>query len=455
MESSSKQKYLISDIVNKAGLCKFIWLIFFVDGFSMLLDGFDYMVVSYTMSQIAQDWQLTPIMTGSLQTWAMIGLMVGSILGGRLSDIIGRRHTMVLSVVVFSVFTFPIYFAPSYPVFAVLRVCAGVGLGAFFPISATLVSEFAPAKHRALLVSMTGAFQTFGWVLAGLATSMIIPVAGWRPCYLLAAVGVIFILIVNFVLPESPYYLLEKGRKADAAKVVERICRSSSKIAEGEFDLMGGEALYLPPKVEKAPAKALFGKGILKTTLGFWALYFLATFIVYGINPWLPSLLLQKGSDLATSYGYSIASNLTGVVASLLVGPIVEVLGRKRGIASGFAFTILGLLLVSLVGGGNPGMLMFTIVVMSLGTNFLPPSIVPACAEAYPTSVRNTGVGIMQSISRISGMTAPLFVGALVAAGLTFSNIFMVFLIPAVLGILAAFAFLRKDMRGIGLDNVG
>lgn len=450
-EKQSRKRFYISEVVNKAGLCRLIWLIFMVDGIGMMLDGFDYMIVSYTMIQIAEEWGLDAVAKGSLTTWSAIGLMVGSIVGGTLSDRIGRRKTMVLAVFAFSIFTIPIYFAPNYAVFAVLRICAGLGLGAFFPVSATLVSEFAPTRYRAVLTGLTGAFQTFGWVLAGVAASAIVPEWGWRPCYLVAAIGVVFVLIANFVLPESPYWLMQKGRKQEACDVVARICQSSSRVSESDFDL-APENLVVPETPQKVGLSALFSKDVAKVTLGFWLLYFFATFIVYGINPWLPSLLVQKGSDLAASYGYSIVSNVVAVVSCVVVGFAVEYLGRRRGIITGFCFAIVGLVFMSFVQGGD-AVLLAGIVIMSLGTNYLPPSIVPACTENYSTLTRNTGVGWMQSVSRIAGITAPLFVGALVGAGLGFNRIFMVFVVPAVLGMLVVVFLIKKETKGLAFDK--
>lgn len=451
MNEERGDRLYISDIVNKAGLCRLIWIIFLVDGIGMMLDGFDYMIVSYTMTQIAEEWGLDAVAKGSLSTWSAVGLMVGSIVGGMLSDKIGRRRTMVLAVLVFSMFTVPIFFAQSYGMFAVLRIFAGIGLGAFFPVSATLVAEFAPTRYRTILTGLVGAFQTLGWVLAGAAATSIVPIWGWRPCYLIAAIGVVLVLLANFILPESPYWLMQRGRVQDACHVVARICRSSSKTREIDLGLKP-EKLAIPPVSEKIGVSALLSRKAIRTTVGFWLLYFLATFIVYGINPWLPSLLLQKGSDLATSYGYSIVSNAVGVLACLVVGFVCEALGRRKGMIFGFCFAIMGLVFVSLV-QGTDAVLMFGVAVMSLGTNYLPPSIVPACAESYPTLVRNTAVGWMQAVSRLSGIFAPLFVGLLVGLGFGFNQVFVVFIVPAVLGAVVAVVFLKRETKGIAFDK--
>lgn len=444
--------FLVSDVINFLGMNKTTLAVFFLAGIGMLLDGFDYMIVSYTMPQISADWELDPVLTGSLTTWSAIGLMVGSIVGGSISDRFGRRRTMLGAVLVFSAFTLPVFIAPNFAVFAVLRICAGFGMGAFFPVLATTVSEFSPDKYRALLTALGAAFQALGWVVAGLVASAVVPIWGWRECYIAAGIGLLFCIVLFFTLPESPYWLAQKGEKAKAIEVLKRMCAGSKKLATERFDLTA-QNLAVPPKPQKVGVSALFTQGRTRITIGFWIIYFLATFIVYGINPWLPTLLLEKGSNLATSYGFSIASNSAAVISGLIVGFVVEALGRKRGMAVGFGLAIIGIGVMALIGGGSDTVLLMAIMFMGLCINYMPGSIVPGCAESYPTMVRNTGVGWMQSMSRVAGIVSPLFVGALVTLQLDFSQVFLVYTIPAVLGIIAVFVFIKKDTKGTVLDE--
>ncbi len=96
----------------------------------MVFDGYDYMVVSYTMPQISAEWALDKVQTGSLSSWSLFGLIVGGMFAGILSDRIGRRKTLTCSIAAYSLLTIPIYFSTGFGQFALFRVLAGVGLGA-------------------------------------------------------------------------------------------------------------------------------------------------------------------------------------------------------------------------------------------------------------------------------------------------------------------------------------
>src|SRR5208337_5436063 len=109
--------------------------VFILVGLTLLFDGLDYMIVPFTMPQIGKAWALTPVQTGSLASWSLLGLGIGAIFAGMISDRIGRKSALGLSCLVYSLFTLPIYFVPNYAMFAILRILAGVGLGAAIPVT--------------------------------------------------------------------------------------------------------------------------------------------------------------------------------------------------------------------------------------------------------------------------------------------------------------------------------
>jgi MFS family permease len=96
----------------------------------MIFDGYDYMIVSYTMSKIQAEWGLSTLMTGSLTSWSLIGIVIGAAISGIISDKAGRKTTLSISIAVYSLLTIPIFFVHSFPLFAFFRVASGLGLGA-------------------------------------------------------------------------------------------------------------------------------------------------------------------------------------------------------------------------------------------------------------------------------------------------------------------------------------
>jgi len=125
-------KASISSVIDTLGVTKYTFTVYFLVGFTLLFDGFDYLIVAYTMPQLAREWGLTKIQTGSLASWSLIGLMIGGLIAGVISDRIGRKKTLALFVAVYSLLTLPIYFVHSFEVFAFLRILSGIGLGCLY-----------------------------------------------------------------------------------------------------------------------------------------------------------------------------------------------------------------------------------------------------------------------------------------------------------------------------------
>jgi MFS family permease len=219
----------------------------------MVFDGYDYMVVSYTMPQIAAEWHLDKVAMGSLSSWSLFGLIIGGAVSGIISDKVGRRNTLVYSIFTYSVLTIPIYFATSFEQFAFFRVLAGVGLGACIPVVTTIFSESTPTPRRALFITFGMAWMIVGWVLGGLIPTLLVPTHGWRICYLIGGAPALYALFLYFRMHESAYWLAGKGRKAEANEILNHI----EMVATGKVTPRDPEAMVVPPKPKVAGPAAL------------------------------------------------------------------------------------------------------------------------------------------------------------------------------------------------------
>lgn len=139
-------KVYVSDIIEKPGGMKFSVRILLFVGLAMVFDGFDYMIVSFTMPQITEEMQLGFIATGSLASFSLLGMLIGGFLSGYLADRFGRKHVMNVSIMIYALLTVPIFFVHTYDAFAVCRILSGIGVGAVIPLSVTIVSEYAPTS---------------------------------------------------------------------------------------------------------------------------------------------------------------------------------------------------------------------------------------------------------------------------------------------------------------------
>lgn len=442
------KKFKVSEIIDRIGLGKFSLMVFFLIGLVMVFDGLDYMIVSYTMPQIGKEWGLTKIQTGSLVSWGMLGLIMGGLIIGPLSDKIGRKKAMIIGCLVYSLSNVPIYFAPNYGFFAFFRVLSGVGIGAVVSAAITMVSEFAPTKNRGVMTASVFSFYGVGFIIAALLGMNVVPVYGWRLCYLLAAIPAIYGFILIFILPESPYWLVSKGRGAEAIKVLNRAERMSNRAITS----IDPDDLYNPPKPAKVGIKALLTRDFRKMTIALFALTFCGLLLSYGITVWMPSLLLAKGYGLTKSYTYALMGNLATVVGGALAGFSADYFGRKKNLIFAYILSIITLVLVG-VSQATWAIVTFAVLVqifVTLGQS----GINPIQAETFPTEFRNTGVSWTQGFGRFGGLITPLLVGGLVQMGVSFSGIFYSFCIPAGISLIIS-VFIIRETKGSKADSIG
>lgn len=443
------KNFSISEVMDSFGVNKFTWKIFFLLGLAMVFDGYDYMIVSYTMPQISAEWGLSAVETGSLSSWSLFGLIIGGAFAGVISDKIGRRKTLVFAIAMYSLLTIPIFFAPNFAFFATFRVLAGLGLGACIPVVTTIFSESTPTNRRALFITFGMAWMIVGWVLAGLIATWVVPRLGWHYCYLIGGIPFLYSIYLYFRMPESVYWYASKGRNEEAVKQLQSI----EKIATGKVTDWDPKSLVSPPKSPVVGPKALFTKKYIRITAGIWITYFMGCFTVYGINAWLPSLMLEKGLALTSAYGLAIAQNGAAVIANCSTGFVAEIIGRRKNLIGSYVLGIVAVVIMATVGSNFVAILAANIF-LGFAINYSITAVQPLMAEGYPTDIRNTGVSWCQAFGRLGGALAPIIAGMVIQMNLGFSMSFLFYVIPLFVGMLAAIIFVRNETKGKSLDQL-
>jgi AAHS family 4-hydroxybenzoate transporter-like MFS transporter len=414
-----------------------------------VFDGYDYMVVSYTMPQISAEWALNKVQTGSLSSWSLFGLIIGGACAGIISDKIGRRKTLICSIAAYSLLTIPIYFSTGFGQFAFFRVLAGVGLGACIPVVTTIFSESTPTSRRAMFITFGMAWMIIGWVLGGLIPTLLVPNYGWRICYLIGGIPFLYSVFLYLRMRESAYWLANKGRKKEAVEILAYI----EKKATGKVTSRDPDALDVPLIPEIVGPKALFSKNYRMITAGVWITYFCGCFTVYGLNAWLPSLMLEKGFKFASAYSLAIANNGAAVIANCSTGFVSEIIGRRPNLILSYLLGGSSIVVMAFVGGGFTTILVSNIF-MGFAINYAITAVQPLMAEAYPTEFRNTGVSWCHAFGRVGGAIAPIVSGFIIGMNLGLRISFLFYVVPAVVGALAAFFFVKIETKGKSLDQL-
>ncbi|WP_051276028.1 MFS transporter [Desulfovirgula thermocuniculi] len=441
-------KKYVSEVVDELGMSRFVWKVYLLVGLAMIFDGFDYMIVSYTMPQISKEWALTKVQTGSLASWSLLGLIFGGMVAGILSDRIGRKRTLILSCVLYSLFTIPIFFAQSYEMFAIFRVLSGFGLGACIPVSATINSEFAPSKYRGFFIASSFSWLVAGWVMAGLVAMAVVPHWGWRYCYLIGGLPILYALILAALLPESPHWLVSKGRNAEAVGVI----RAMERAARGSAREWSPEGLLVPPPPKSVGVAALFSREYRLATVGLWIMYFMGCVIIYGVTAWMPTLLYEKGLSLTKSYGFAIMQNAASIVANGVAGLTSDKMGRKKNII--FSFIVCTLAVVLMANAAGTLGILAACIFLGFASNLALTSVQPLIAETYRTEFRNTGVAWTHAFGRIGGFLAPIMAGYVQQLGIGFTGTMLWFIMPSLIGAVAPVFFVRYETRGKSLESI-
>lgn len=393
------------------------------------IDGYILGLIGFALIQLKPQMALTPLWEGLLGAAALIGLFLGSLILGWISDYIGRQKIFSLSFVIITLASALQFFASTPEQLFILRVIVGIGIGGDYAVGHTLLAEFSPRKHRGILLGSFSVIWTFGYVSAsfvGYYLSVVSPEA-WRWLLSSAALPAVLILLVRIGTPESPRWLIGKGRTEEAMAVIHKHF--------GPHVMLADET----PIISTRRFLSLFGHKYWRRTM-FNSLFFVCLVIPYfAIYTFLPSIL----NVMALNQNFATDLLLNGLlVVGALFGIILTALCSRRGfLIYAFIFLAACLFLLSIL---PPSQTLWLIVlfaaftlVMSAVSNLV--GVFPA--ESFPTEIRSMGVGFATSMSRLgSAIGTSLLPLAIVSYGMpiTTSILAIILLIGAIVSILWA-----------------
>lgn len=378
---------------------------------AVALEGFDLVVLGVVLPSLLRDpdWGLTPGTASLISVVGLVGVMVGALSVGPLADLVGRRRSMLATVVSFSVLTLLCAVAPGPFVFGLLRFLAGLGLGGVLPVTLAMVNEFGRVGRggSATTTLMTGYHA--GAVLTSLLGILVIPAWGWRPMFVLGALpALVLVPLIARRLPESAPGAPEKR-----------------------------------PPGTRNPVSQLVRDGYLRSSIAFWVASFMGLLLVYGLNTWLPEIMRAAGYELGAALALLLVLNVGAVLGLLLAGRVADRIGLRPAVLGWFAAAAVFLALLSL---RLPGIGVYVSVLLAGVFVFSSQVLVYAfVSRHYPAAVRASALGAASGVGRLGAITGPLLGGALLSAGIAYPWGFYAFAAVAVLGGLAVAGVGRTD----------
>lgn len=407
------------------------------------LDGYDISIVSVAILVLTPQFSLSTGDETLLLGSTLIGMIFGGIFIGYLTDLKGRRYVYLWDMLLFILFTVLSTVATSFFEILVFRLFLGVAIGADYAISPTIISEFSPAKHRGKLLTINGLAWFFGAASSYGAGSVLsqFGAISWRYMFLLGIVPAILVLLLRTSIPESPRWLVEKGRKEEAKVSMERIAVESST--------------DLNASTHRESFRTLFHKEYLYSTIFISVFWFCLDAVTYVIALDGPSILVDLGLSTGGAASTATVIAFLSIIGAVMTLFFVDRIGRKP-------ITIIGFIgmIITLLGGAyvlfysrNILMIVIFFILFEISQEFGPGitnSVYPQ--ELYPTQIRATAQGFGTTVSRI-GAVLGIFIFGGIANVFGFGGGMLFLALLSALGVIVTIT-LGKETKGKSLEDL-
>jgi benzoate transport len=400
------------------------------------LDGFDILSISYASPGLSKEWNTTPAALGIVLSMELIGMAIGSIVLGGVSDKIGRRPTTLGCLTVMAIGMFMATTVTGVVDLSVWRVVTGLGIGGMLASMNAVAAEFSSNRRRNLNVSLMSIGYPLGGVFGGLVVVPLLTGNVWRPVfYFGATVTAILIPIVYFMMPESIHWLARK-QPAGALDKINRTLRR-----------MGHQAVAalpeIAPDVRNRSVSDIFAPGFVALTAIVTVAYFFHITTFYYIVKWVPKIISNMGFPNSAAGGVLVWVNAGGATGGAVFGLLTRRFNLKP---LTIAVMVLSTVMVIIFGRTPADLQKLSWICFAAGfcTNAAIVGMYAIIAQAFPTHVRASGTGFAVGVGRGGSVIAPIIAGFLFNSGYTLP---LVSLVMALGSLMAAgvLTFLRLE----------
>ncbi|QFH68601.1 MFS transporter [Enterobacter sp. E76] len=366
------------------------------------LDGYVLVMIGVALEQLTPILHLDATWTGMLGAATLAGLFIGTSLFGYISDRVGRRKMFLADIIAIGLISVATMFISSPVELLVMRVLIGIVIGADYPIATSMITEFSSTRQRAFAVGFIAAMWYVGATCANLVGWCLYDIeGGWRWMLGSAFIPCVIILIGRFDLPESPRWLIRKGRIAECQQMMEKI--------------FGEPVIFDEEPAQQTRFLQLFNKRHFPFVLFIaiiWTCQVIPMFAIYTFGPQIVGLLgWDQGKSAALG---NVVISLFFMLGCLPAMYWLNSIGRRPLLIGSFAMMTLALTLLGLI----PDLTMWLVVVAFAIYAFFSggPGILQWLYpnELFPTDIRASAVGVIMSLSRIGTIIStwllPLFI---------------------------------------------
>ena len=439
--------------------------IMIISTFGGLLFGYDTGVVNGALPFMSAPDQLnlTPLNEGMVVSILLLGAAVGALIGGRISDMYGRRHNIIILSVLFFIAAAGCSLAPSFEIMLITRFMLGLAVGGASVTVPTYLAEISPAEVRGRMVTQNEFMIVTGQFLAFVFNAIIaVVMAGdphvWRYMLAICALPAIVLFFGMMRLPESPRWLIAKGKVSDGLNVLKKI-RHTEKRAISELNTIQ-DNIISQNNIKQITLKEInipWIRRILLTGIG------LACFVhLTGVNSIMyygTQILSESGFSTQASIIANTLNGLTSVIAVLVGVRLMTRVRRRKMLLVGFSGTTTALFLITVSSMTLSGTEFFPYIILSLTVLFL--AFMQSCLgpvfwcimpEIIPLKLRGLGMGIcvlfVWMTNFVIGLVFPVLLSSI---GLDYT--FMIFMVIGVFAVLFTKMFV-PETKGKSLEAI-
>jgi putative MFS transporter len=420
-----------------------------VMGSATFFDAFNALSLAFALPTLIRLWHISPKQSGLLISASYVGQLAGALAFSALAEKFGRIRGTTAAIAIMSIMSFGCAMAGNFPALLACRLVQGIGVGGEMPVAATYINELSRAHGRGRFFLLYEMIFPVGLMATGQIGAWVVPVWGWQAIFLFGGVPGLLITFLVARLPESPRWLISKGRFREAEAIVEQMEASTERRVPAATPFTPASTVG---QLQRGGWSELLSGFYRRRTLTVWVLWASAYFVANGLNNWMPSLYnTVYHLGLRQSLRAASMTNVAQVAVLLVCAFRIDRIGRRNWTVAAFILgggilAILGIagarnvLSVMILGTLSYGIIGSTNAVLYLYT-----------PEIYPTRMRAIGTGLATSWLRIASAVAPALVGFMVdARGI--NSVFLMFAGMSAVGAVAATCMV--ETRGRSLEEI-
>jgi putative MFS transporter len=426
-----------------------------VMGSATFFDAFNALSIAFVLPILVPLWHITAPEIGFLIGASYVGQIIGALVFSWAAERYGRVPCAAAATAIYAIMSLACAGAWSFSALLVCRFIQGVGVGGEMPVAAVYISELSKARGRGRFFMLYEMIFPIGLMVTGQVGAILVPLLGWQIMFLIGGIPGLVIAVLLLRLPESPRWLIGKGRLAEAEAVVMRLEAAADKA--GTAPLAAPPAVTLPVQVP-VPQRArgnwseLLSPAYRSRTLIVWVLWACAYLIANSLNNWMPTLYTTVYHlGLPQALRAASMTNVAQVVLVLLCAMVIDRTGRKYWMMGAFGF---GAVLLSVLAFGGTQDVSWVIVFSTLSYGLvgsIAAVVYLYTPEIYPTRMRAIGTGVATSWLRVASAIGPTLVGFMLGKG-GVDSVFLMFAGVAVLGLVAATQMI--ETRNLRLEDI-